>query len=120
VPWPAFTEVRIPDVAHGLGCPARRVATYDDLVATLDELLPSLAERTGPLVLDIEVAPDETYGQSAPHWFSSPSSVTRCGFSVSIAGSSRWTNPPSRRQLDLGNSSVKGPAICRVPDPTHA
>jgi benzoylformate decarboxylase len=61
-PWPAFTEVRISEVAQGLGCPARRVTTYDELVAALDEILPSLADRTSPLVLDIEVAADATYG----------------------------------------------------------
>jgi benzoylformate decarboxylase len=55
-PWPAFNEVRISDVAHGLGCPAQRVTTHEDLVAALEDILPSLAQRTSPLVLDIDVA----------------------------------------------------------------
>ncbi|WP_460060520.1 thiamine pyrophosphate-dependent enzyme [Streptomyces sp. YKOK-I1] len=61
-PWPSFTEVRICDIARGLGCPARRITTHEELTAALDEILPSLAQRSEPLVLDIEVAPDESYG----------------------------------------------------------
>ncbi|GHF35236.1 benzoylformate decarboxylase [Amycolatopsis bartoniae] len=61
-PWPGFTEVRLSQVAEGLGCPARRVSTHDELRAALDEVLPSLASRSGPLVLDIDVAADATYG----------------------------------------------------------
>ncbi|MFJ9243842.1 benzoylformate decarboxylase [Streptomyces sp. NPDC101776] len=61
-PWPAFTEVRISEVAQGLGCPARRVTTYEELTAVLGESLPSLAQRTSPLVLDIDVVPDAAYG----------------------------------------------------------
>ncbi|WP_235022464.1 thiamine pyrophosphate-dependent enzyme [Amycolatopsis alkalitolerans] len=61
-PWPGFAEVRICDTASGLGCPAVRITSHAQLVQVFDEILPSLAERTCPLALDIEVAPDATYG----------------------------------------------------------
>ncbi|HEY8981223.1 MAG TPA: thiamine pyrophosphate-binding protein [Streptomyces sp.] len=61
-PWPSFTEVRISDIAAGLGCPALRVDTYEQLASTLPKILQDLATRTTPLVLDIAVAADLTYG----------------------------------------------------------
>ncbi|MFI9450820.1 benzoylformate decarboxylase [Amycolatopsis sp. NPDC052450] len=61
-PWPSFTEVSISGIAAGLGCPAQRISDYDELAATLAEHLPELAGRTSPLVLDIEVAADPSYG----------------------------------------------------------
>lgn len=61
-PWPSFTEVRVSEVARGLGCPAIRVDTYEKLVEVLGEVLPGLAGRTSPLLIDIAVAPDPSYG----------------------------------------------------------
>ncbi|MFB9923150.1 thiamine pyrophosphate-dependent enzyme [Amycolatopsis halotolerans] len=61
-PWPSFAEVSIAGIAAGLGCPAQRISDYDDLAGALAEHLPSLADRTSPLVLDIEVAADPNYG----------------------------------------------------------
>ena len=60
-PWPAFEDIRLAAVADGLGCPARRIETHDELVAVLDEVVPGLAQRETPLVLDVVVAPDPTF-----------------------------------------------------------
>jgi benzoylformate decarboxylase len=61
-PWPSFTEASISGIATALGCPALRIDSYEKLAATLAQELPTLAARTSPLVLDIDVAPDLTYG----------------------------------------------------------
>ncbi|TYC16138.1 benzoylformate decarboxylase [Actinomadura syzygii] len=61
-PWPGFAEVRVSTIAAGFGCPARRVASHDELTRVLAEVVPALADRQEPLLLDIEVAPDPTYG----------------------------------------------------------
>ncbi|WP_406391239.1 thiamine pyrophosphate-binding protein [Streptomyces sp. NBC_00882] len=61
-PWPSFAEITISGVAEALACPAVRVTTHGQLEATLADVLPGLAERSGPLVLDIQVARDRTYG----------------------------------------------------------
>lgn len=50
-PWPAFTEVDVAGLATSLGCEARRVATVDDLTAVLDDVVPTLVDRTTPLVV---------------------------------------------------------------------
>jgi benzoylformate decarboxylase len=54
--WPTFEEVQIGVLARGLGCPARRIETHRELIATLDEVIPGLAQRQDPLVLDVAVA----------------------------------------------------------------
>ncbi|MBZ3900393.1 thiamine pyrophosphate-binding protein [Streptomyces griseiscabiei] len=61
-PWPRFEEVRISTLAAGLGCPTQRITTHDQLSEALADLLPTLADRTAPLLLDIDVAGDPTYG----------------------------------------------------------
>ncbi|MFD6517667.1 thiamine pyrophosphate-dependent enzyme [Rhodococcus sp. NPDC060176] len=53
--WPPFANVNITELATSLGCPARRVTTYDELLLTFDEVLPDLASRREPLLLDITV-----------------------------------------------------------------
>ena len=60
-PWPAFEEVSISRLAEGLGCPATRVATHDELLTVLDDVVPTLGERTEPLVLEVPVVPDTTF-----------------------------------------------------------
>lgn len=60
-PWPAFEEVDVSTLATGLGCAARKVDGHDDLVAALDEVLPGLAGRQEPLVLEVVVQPDATF-----------------------------------------------------------
>jgi benzoylformate decarboxylase len=56
-PWPGFEEVSVAGLAESLGCPARRVADHADLVAALDEIVPTLTERSGPLLLEVAVEP---------------------------------------------------------------
>lgn len=55
--WPAFGAVDIAGIARGLGCPSRRVGTHEELIDTLDEVMPSLAERAEPLLVEVAVAP---------------------------------------------------------------
>jgi benzoylformate decarboxylase len=55
-PWPGFEAVDLTAIARALGCPAERIETYDELVARFDEVIPTLAERDEPLVLEIVVA----------------------------------------------------------------
>jgi thiamine pyrophosphate-dependent acetolactate synthase large subunit-like protein len=60
-PWPAFEEVSVAGLAESLGCPARRVTDHGGLVAALDEVVPTLAARTDPLVLEVVVEPEPTF-----------------------------------------------------------
>jgi benzoylformate decarboxylase len=60
-PWPGFEEVDVAAVARGFGCPARKIATHDELVAELDEAVPTLASREEPLLLDVAIAPTEHF-----------------------------------------------------------
>jgi len=57
-PWPAFEDVSIAGLARSLNCPAIEIRNYSDLLSCLDEVVPSLAERTGPLLLEITVTTD--------------------------------------------------------------
>ena len=61
-PWPAFADIDIAALARSLNCPARRITSYAELLTTLDEVLPCLATRTEPLLLDISVVPDDQTG----------------------------------------------------------
>ncbi len=56
-PWPSFGAVELATLARGFGCPSRRVTTHDDLCAVLDEVVPTLAARDEPLLLDVVIAP---------------------------------------------------------------
>jgi benzoylformate decarboxylase len=56
-PWPAFEQISVQGLARALGCPAVRIETYDQLVSTLDEVLPALADRDAPLVVEVAVDP---------------------------------------------------------------
>jgi benzoylformate decarboxylase len=60
-PWPALEAIDIAAIARGLGCPAERITAYDALVERLDETVPGLAERAEPLLLEVAVAPGETF-----------------------------------------------------------
>ena len=59
-PWPTFA-VDVAGLAQAFGCPARKVSEHDDLLAVLDEVIPTLASRNEPLLLEVAVAPDETF-----------------------------------------------------------
>jgi benzoylformate decarboxylase len=53
--WPAFESVDIGAIARGLGCPTVRVQTHSELVSTLDEVMPGLARRGEPLLVEAVV-----------------------------------------------------------------
>jgi hypothetical protein len=42
-------------MARCLGCPAVNVATHDDLIELFDEVLPGLASRREPLLVEIDL-----------------------------------------------------------------
>jgi benzoylformate decarboxylase len=60
-PWPGFEELELATIARSFGCAARRVVTHDELLAALDGVVPTLAERDEPLLLDVAVAPTRTF-----------------------------------------------------------
>jgi benzoylformate decarboxylase len=51
--WPAFDAIDIAGIARCLGCPSIRVQTHDELLRTLDDVLPGLAGRREPLVVEV-------------------------------------------------------------------
>jgi len=53
--WPGFESVDIGGMARSLGCPSVRVETHDALTRVLDEVLPGLAGRREPLLLECVV-----------------------------------------------------------------
>jgi benzoylformate decarboxylase len=56
-PWPGFDTIDIAAMARAQGCEAIRIEGHADLLARLDEVLPELARRDAPLLLEIAVAP---------------------------------------------------------------
>ncbi|MFD0788366.1 thiamine pyrophosphate-dependent enzyme, partial [Micromonospora azadirachtae] len=54
-PWPAFDDVSVHGLARALGCPARRISDHAELLAVLDEVVPTLPGRVEPLLLDVPV-----------------------------------------------------------------
>ncbi|MFC5833088.1 thiamine pyrophosphate-binding protein [Nonomuraea insulae] len=60
-PWPPFTEVDMGGLARSLGCPSLRVDSYDALTAALDDVMPTLATRESPLLLDVAVGVDPDF-----------------------------------------------------------
>jgi benzoylformate decarboxylase len=59
-PWPSF-DVDVAAMAVAQGCVARRISVHDDLLRTLDEVVPELATRAEPLLLDVAIAPTSTF-----------------------------------------------------------
>ena len=59
-PWPGF-GVDIAGLARAFGCPAREVTEHGELMEVLDEVVPGLADRDEPLLLEVVVAPDESF-----------------------------------------------------------
>jgi benzoylformate decarboxylase len=57
-PWPGFEEIDIAAIARGFGCQAMRIERLDELVDVLDRVLPDLAGRQEPLLLEVVVRPD--------------------------------------------------------------
>jgi len=59
-PWPGF-GIDVAGLARAFGCASRTVAAHDDLLDVLDEVVPDLVQREEPLLLEVAVAPDETF-----------------------------------------------------------
>ena len=55
--WPAFEDIDFVALAHGLGCEATSVSTYDALIRVLDEQLPTIGARVDPLLIEAKIAP---------------------------------------------------------------
>jgi benzoylformate decarboxylase len=60
-PWPGFPEVRLSALATAFGCPARRIGDHAELVEALDDVVPRLPGMTGPLLLDVDVVPEQQF-----------------------------------------------------------
>ncbi len=60
-PWPQFAGVDVAGLARAFGCEARKLSTHDELLAALDEVVPDLASRSEPLLLDVAIAPTATF-----------------------------------------------------------
>jgi benzoylformate decarboxylase len=60
-PWPGFGDIDIAALARGFCCRAERVTSHDELLAALDEAIPTLTERVEPLLLDVVIAPTTTF-----------------------------------------------------------
>ena len=54
--WPSIDRVDIAGLATALSCSARTVTTYDELTEVFDEVLPALAGREEPLLLEVHIA----------------------------------------------------------------
>jgi benzoylformate decarboxylase len=61
-PWPGFEDVDVAGLSIALGCPAVRIVGLSHLAETLDEVVPSVARRREPLLLDVRVSPDDNPG----------------------------------------------------------
>jgi benzoylformate decarboxylase len=53
-PWPAF-DLDMAGLAEKFGCPATRVATYQELTDALERFLPGLAAAQRPQLLEVTV-----------------------------------------------------------------
>jgi benzoylformate decarboxylase len=53
--WPSFENISVSGLAQSLGCPAIRIDGHDELMQTLDRVVPGLRDRSEPLVLEVAV-----------------------------------------------------------------
>ena len=60
-PWPSFAEVSVGAIAAGLGVESIRIDDYAELTTVLDRVAPNLGSRQTPLVVEVVVAPDQTF-----------------------------------------------------------
>ena len=59
-PWPSF-DVRVSDMARAMGCQAVRIDDQPALLRVLDEVMPRLASREEPLLIEVAITPDPTF-----------------------------------------------------------
>ncbi|HET9104104.1 MAG TPA: thiamine pyrophosphate-dependent enzyme [Solirubrobacteraceae bacterium] len=55
--WGSFGHIDIAAIATAFGCPSARVQTHEQLLSTLDEVIPTLRGRDQPLLIEVAVAP---------------------------------------------------------------
>jgi benzoylformate decarboxylase len=55
-PWPQFPGLDIAAIARGMGCPATRVETYQQMTETLGPALDGLAASSRPLLVEAVIA----------------------------------------------------------------
>jgi benzoylformate decarboxylase len=60
-PWPGIGHLDLASLAAGFGCEARRIDDHASLTEVLDEVVPGLAGRTTPLLLDVAVETDPAF-----------------------------------------------------------
>lgn len=60
-PWPPFEEIDFGALAQSLGCPTITVSDLETLDRVIPETVATLAERTSPLVIVVDVEPETTY-----------------------------------------------------------
>jgi len=58
--WPAF-DLDVSALARTFGCDAKRIERQDELLSNLDEVVPSLRERSEPLLLEVVVATESSF-----------------------------------------------------------
>jgi benzoylformate decarboxylase len=58
--WPAF-DVDIAGLARAQGCDAKRISEHGELLQTLDDVIPTLTHRGQPLLLDVVIAPTQSF-----------------------------------------------------------
>lgn len=54
-PWPGFADISVAGLAAALGCASARVASHQELLERLDDLVPRLVSMREPFLLDIAV-----------------------------------------------------------------
>jgi benzoylformate decarboxylase len=54
-PWPGFPGIDFVGIAKALGCDAVRISDHETLIATLDGVLPALAARENPILVEVEL-----------------------------------------------------------------
>jgi benzoylformate decarboxylase len=60
-PWPGFGEIEIAAIARAFGCDARLIDEHDELLAALDDVIPTLTSREAPLLLEVLITPTPTF-----------------------------------------------------------
>ncbi|HEY6757975.1 MAG TPA: thiamine pyrophosphate-binding protein [Baekduia sp.] len=60
-PWPSLESIDICALARAQGVEAIRISDHAALLSSFDEVIPTLAGRTSPLVVEVVVAPDEHF-----------------------------------------------------------
>lgn len=59
--WPAFEEIDFVQLSESLGVDALRITHYEQMIAVLDAVIPTLNSRTTPLTLIVDVEPELTF-----------------------------------------------------------